>query len=170
MCIPTARWTDVLHSQPWEVLPERETCLRGVAEVRLDAVSWPSLKKNHDWSYPEAELGNQLHYWGTAQCYLDARLPKASRTFVSRDSLNCQVKNLAEEEWNLPWELCEVMLARVGFYMQRDERILELWIPALFCFYSHCSSRQRRTSVSLREQEKLLGFSDLDHKVLPSAC
>lgn len=69
--------------------------------------------------FQKTALGNQLSYWGTPWRCLDACLPKAGRTFVSGDSLNCQVKNLAEEEWTLLRELCEEMLAMASSYLQR---------------------------------------------------
>lgn len=53
----TARWIDMLRSQPWEVLSERESAWR-VARVWLDAVSlafakeesWLQLSRNQSWA------------------------------------------------------------------------------------------------------------------------
>lgn len=121
--------------------------------------------------FQKTALGNQLSYWGTPWRCLDACLPKDGRTFVSGDSLNCQVKNLAEEEWTLLWELCEEMLAMASSYLQRWERILVLrgFSPhpsrALFCFQSH-RWWHRKASVSLKQQEKPLGVGDLNCNAL----
>lgn len=116
----------------------------------------PLLKRNHNSSFPENSDGSQLSYWGHHGAVLmHACLSKASRTFVSGDSLNCQVKNLAEEEWNLLWELCAEMLVMESSYLQRWERILVLQgfsphpRPALFCFQSYCLMAKK--SICLTE-------------------